>query len=101
MNYSNDPFIPDLLVTIGAIAAIVMLVFTYWSGHIQASLLVYVIAAVVGTFVNMLTYAPLFTIAFIILKLIGKLTFGWLWIIALIVIDALLGIGVSNARSQF
>lgn len=100
MTYRNDTFIPDLLVTFGTIGAIVMLVFTYSSGHIQTSMLLYIIAAVLITVTNLITFVPLYTIAFIILKLLGSLTFGWPWIILMILIDALLEISVNNVRSQ-
>lgn len=100
MTYRNDTFFLDLLVTFGTIGAIVMLVFTYSSGHIQTSMLIYIIAAVVLTVTNLITFAPLYTIAFIFLKLIGSLTLGWPWIILIILIDAFLEISVNNVRSQ-
>lgn len=100
MTYRNDPFIPELLMSFGLIGAIIMPVYTYMSGNIASPLIIYIIAAVLLSFANLATYIPVYTIAFIVLKAIGCLTLGWPWLVLTIMIDALLEIGVANARMQ-
>ena len=101
MNYEKDPFFPNLLLTIAVILAIVVLALAYRRGYVNLSLVVYIIVSILLIFVNAMTYLPLFSIAFIVLKIMGRLSLGWVWIIATVVIDGLFESYVPEMRRTF
>ena len=101
MNYKKDTFVPDLLLTIAVILTIIALIFLYRRGYINLSLVVYIIVSVLLVFVNTMTYLPILSIAFIILKITGRLTLAWVWIVATLVIDVLYEFDVAEIRKTF
>ena len=48
---------------------------------------IYIVLCIVLVNANSLTYLPLMSICFDILKLMGRLTLGWGWIIVAIILD--------------
>ena len=85
----GDPlvkYLAETVYTIGIIAALIVLGVRHGT---TIPIGFYIAGCIVLAIVNSLTFLPISTILFIVLKLLGVLTIGWFWIPVAVILDAL------------
>ena len=97
---NHDDFFSSLCLTIAFVLFVVANVVVKAKGLVEMPLWLYIVLAVVLLLVNSITYLPLFSGYFVVLKLLGRLAVGWGWIVAIIVLDILYDTKVSDMRGN-
>ena len=100
MNYKRDTFISDLLSTIQFVLFVTAVIVVRAKGFVEMPLILYIIICVLLVIINLMTYLPLYTGFFIVLKLMERLTLGWGWIAVTIILDIICAISVPAIRNS-